>query len=146
MMLLTPSLQTLRKYEGQLSPAFDLARKYGAAVLWDGWTDVNGKPLQNVVLVCAGKTVFLKAFNDEGKYKGGEHQASQVHAALEEIKGRIGGLSNVLLCISDSAAACKLAGEKLEELLPNATWAPCVAHKLDLLMEVGSPRCKSVQI
>lgn len=40
-----------------------------------------------------------------------------------------------LKVITDSASACKAAGEIITRKYPHITWCPCVAHVVDLYLE-----------
>jgi hypothetical protein len=41
----------------------------------------------------------------------------------------------VVQIITDNAAACKAAGQRIEALYPHITWSGCVAHAMDLCLE-----------
>lgn len=61
----------------------------------------------------------------------GEALCEKLSAVLEDI-----GPKKIILCISDSAANCKRAGQLLEERFPHITWLPCATHICDLALKV----------
>ena len=61
----------------------------------------------------------------------GEALCDKLSKVLEDF-----GPEKIVLCISDSAANCKLAGQLLEERFPHITWLPCATHICDLALKV----------
>ena len=44
---------------------------YGVSIVYDGWTNVKGKPLINILSVSASGAVFLSAHDYSDRYKTG---------------------------------------------------------------------------
>ena len=65
-----------------------------------------------------------------------EALCEKLSKVLEDI-----GPKKIVLCISDSAANCKRAGQLLEERYPHITWLPCATHICDLALKVNMSAC-----
>ena len=70
----------------------------------DGWTNVKGKPLINILGVSASGVVFLLAHDYSDRYKTSINIAQPLLKTIQEI-----GRYNVIQVITDIAANCKEA-------------------------------------
>jgi hypothetical protein len=81
--------------------------KYGVSIVSDGWTNVKGKTLINVLGVSASGAVFLSAHDYLDHYKTSINIAEPLIKTIQEI-----GLYNVIQVITDNVANCKAAREQ----------------------------------
>lgn len=102
---------------------------YGVSIVSDGWTNVKGKPLINVLGVSATGAVFLSSHDYSDRFKTGINIAEPLLKTIESI-----GPYNVIQVITDNAANCKAAGAIIEDRYPNIFWSGCLVHTLNLLM------------
>eukprot|EP00898_Chlorokybus_atmophyticus_P008456 jgi/Chlat1/8611/Chrsp86S08005 len=105
-------------------------RKTGCTITSDGWTDVNSRPLLNLLQVSPDGAVFLDAVNTEGETKSAAYIARQIANAVELV-----GAETVVQVVTDSASACVSAGAIITRQYKHVSWSPCAAHVLDLLLE-----------
>ena len=99
------------------------------SIVSDGWTNVKGKPLINVLGVSATGAIFLSTHDYSDKFKIGMNIAKLLLKNIEAI-----GVYNVIQVITDNAANCKAAGTIIEDKYPNIFWSGCLVHTLNLLM------------
>jgi hypothetical protein len=74
--------------------------------------------------------VFEAVVDTSGHEKNARYIADQFIKVIDSI-----GPENVIQVVTDSAAACKLAGSLITEQYPHITWTACRSHVLDLLLE-----------
>ena len=101
---------------------------YGVSIVSDGWKDVKGKPLINILGVSTSGAVFLSAHDYSDCYKTGINIAQPLLDTIQTI-----GPYNVIQVIIDNAANCK-ASAIIEDKYPNIFWSRCLVHTLNLLM------------
>ena len=95
----------------ELQPYFDHARRVtGFALLCDGWTDVQGRPLLNFCLATPKGSHFLRAVDTTGREKDGTFIFEQLEEVIEEI-----GPEHIVAVIMDGASANESANRLLEE-------------------------------
>ena len=99
---------------GQFTNAWN---EYGVSIVSDGWTNVKGKPLINVLGVSATSAIFLSAHDYSDKFKTGINIAKLLLKNIEAISPY-----NVIQVIIDNAANCKAAGAIIEDKYPNIFW------------------------
>lgn len=102
----------------------------GVTICYDGWTDVQRRPLINFIAVCETSPMFLRAINAFGEEKTKEYIAEKLVAVVEEI-----GPKNVVQIITDNAANCKGVGLIIQQKYDNIFWTPCVVHTLNLTLK-----------
>ena len=102
---------------------------YGVSIVSDGWTNVRGKPLINILVVSASGAVFLLAHDYSDRYKTGINIAQPLFDTIQTI-----GPYNVIQVITDNAANCKAVGAIIEDKYTNIFWSGCLVHTLNLLM------------
>lgn len=116
--------------ETQLQPARDSRVSLGCTVTGDGWTNVQNRSLFNFIVVTPEGPVFEAVVDTSGHEKNARYIADQFIKVIDSI-----GPENVIQVVTDSAAACKLAGSLITEQYPHITWTACGSHVLDLLLE-----------
>ena len=72
---------------------------YGVSIVSDGWKNVKGKPLINILSVSASGVVFLSAHDYSDRYKTGINIAQPLLETIQKI-----GPYNVIQVITDNAA------------------------------------------
>ena len=99
---------------------------YGVSIVSDGWTNVKGSPLINIIGVSASDVIFLSVHDYSDRYKTGINIAQPL---LETIQKN--GPYNVIQVIIDNVANCKAAGAIIEDKYPNTFWLGCLVHTLN---------------
>jgi hypothetical protein len=74
---------------------------HGVSIVSDGWTNVKGRPLINILGVSASGAVFLSAHDYSDRYKTGINIADALLKTIQEI-----GPYNVIQVITDNLANC----------------------------------------
>jgi hypothetical protein len=103
--------------------------KWAINCIFDGWTNVKGKPLINILGVSKSGAIFLSAHDYSDRYKTGINIADALLKTIQEI-----GPYNVIQVITDNAANCKAVGAIIEDRYPNIFWLGCLVHTMNLLM------------
>jgi Protein of unknown function (DUF 659) len=103
---------------------------FGCTIVCDGCTNVQNKPLLNVLIVSPVGTEFLKCIDTSGEYKSGWFIKEVMADCINEV-----GAENIVQISMDNAANCVLAGRLLTEEFKHLTFTPCTAHSLDLVLE-----------
>lgn len=93
----------------------------------DGWTNIRGESLINVV-VCTPDPVFFKVVEPKTNRETSEYLAEQLEEVFKAVNPQ-----KVLLFNSDNAANMKRAGQLLQERFPHIYFVGCGAHSLNLL-------------
>ncbi|XP_027364746.1 uncharacterized protein LOC113871850 [Abrus precatorius] len=129
--LRTSLLQQERSHiERLLQPIKSLWLIKGVTLVYDGWTDVQRRPLINFMAVSEGGLIFLKAVDSSKEYKDKHYMASIIKDVINEV-----GPKNVVQIITDNAPVCKAAGMLIEAEFHHVFWTPCVVHTLNLALK-----------
>lgn len=96
----------------------------------DGWTNIQGRPLMNIMLSNKYGEYFVDAIDGSNELKDAKWQAEHL---LEVIRKR--GPENVLQFVADGASVNVKTGMLIREEYPHIIFGRCVAHGLDLLCE-----------
>jgi hypothetical protein len=83
----------------------------GVSVVSDGWTNIKGQPLLNVLASNSRGSCFLYAEDYSGIEKTGEAITNFLLKAIEEI-----GPKNVIQVVTDNASNCKAAGREIQKV------------------------------
>lgn len=116
--------------EKMLEPTKAAWKQKGVSICSDGWSDVQRRPLINIMAVCESGPMFLKAINCEGEYKDKVFISKLLIDAINEV-----GHQNVVQVVTDNAPVCKAAGLLVEAKYPHIFWTPCVVHTLNLALK-----------
>jgi hypothetical protein len=103
--------------------------QYGVSIVSDGWRNVKGRPLINILGVPTSGAVFLSSHDYSDHYKTGINIAEALIKTIQEI-----GPYNVIQVIDDNVANCKAARAVIEDRYLNIFWSGCLVHTLNLLM------------
>jgi hypothetical protein len=117
------------KIQGALGNFTKEWNQHGVSIVSDGWTNVKGKPLINILAVSKSGAIFLSSHDYSDRYKTGINIADALLKTIQEI-----GPYNVIQVITDNAANCKAAGAIIEDRYPNIFWSGCLVHTMNLLM------------
>ncbi|MCO5575692.1 hypothetical protein L7F22_029496 [Adiantum nelumboides] len=82
----------------------------GCTIVSDGWSNVQRRPLINVMLVCPRGECFIKAVDSSRQVKSGSYIAGVIAEVIDEV-----GAANVVQVILDNAKNCKDVGRALEQ-------------------------------
>ena len=91
---------------------------YGVSIESDGWTNVKGNPLINILGVSTSGAVFLSPYDHSDRYKTSINIAQALLETIQKI-----GPYNVIQVITDNAAICKAAGAIIVDKYPNIFWS-----------------------
>ncbi|KAG6467060.1 hypothetical protein ZIOFF_075138 [Zingiber officinale] len=116
--------------EKLLEPTKTAWKQKGVSMCSDGWSDMQRRPLINIIAVCESDPMFLKAINCEGQYKDKIFISKLLINAINEV-----GHQNVVQVVTDNAPVCKVAGLLVEAKYPHIFWTPCVVHTLNLALK-----------
>ena len=106
---------------------------YGCSIVMDGWTNIQQRPLLNIIVTSPSGPYFLKAIDCSGKMKDAAFQYEVLKDAIEEI-----GSSNVVQVITDTAPLCRSAGLVIQRRYKHLFWTPCCVHALNnALKDIG---------
>jgi hypothetical protein len=117
------------KIQGALGKFTNEWNLNGVSIVSDGWTNVKGKPLINILVVSKSGAIFLSTHDYSDRYKTGITIADALLKTIQDI-----GPYNVIQVITDNAANCKVAGAIIEDRYPNIFWSGCLVHTMNLLM------------
>ncbi|XP_075515270.1 uncharacterized protein LOC142549918 [Primulina tabacum] len=126
--------------EKLLEPTKAAWKQKGVSICSDGWSDVQRRPLINIMAVCESGPMFLKPINCEGEYKDKSFISKLLIDAINEV-----GHQNVVQVVTDNAPVCKAAGLLVEAKYPHIFWTPCVVHTLNLALKNICAPIDSVQ-
>ena len=126
--------KTKRKVEAVVSKG--LRKGYGT-LIFDGWEDVTGASVVNILLrTDQGTDLTRKIIFLDSVFTGVERMDSDAYARLiEGVMSRFGGLSRICAVTSDSATACVNAKSAIMTAYPFVVSVPDQAHLADLLMK-----------
>lgn len=95
----------------------------------DGWSDVQSRPILNILLVTPAGATFLGSVDSSGQVKDADFIAEVITTAITKV-----GPHQVVQVITDSAANCKASWKIIKEKFPHIVCSPCAAHCLNLLL------------
>jgi hypothetical protein len=90
------------KIQGALGKFTNEWNLNGVSIVFDGWTNVKGKPLINILVVSKSGAIFLSTHDYSDRYKTGINIADALLKTIQEI-----GPYNVIQVITDNVANCK---------------------------------------
>ncbi|KAG6514091.1 hypothetical protein ZIOFF_024431 [Zingiber officinale] len=88
--------------EKLLEPAKAAWKQKGVSICSDGWSDVQRRPLINIMVVCESGPMFFKAINCEGEYNDKTFISKLLINAINEVRHH-----NVVQVVTDNALVCK---------------------------------------
>lgn len=98
-------------------------------IMLDGWTDINGISLINVVLGIPD-IIFFRAIDSKTESHTGEYIFKVISDVIEEV-----GPLKVQAVVTDNAASMKLSLKLLESKYPHLITYGCAAHGLHLMIK-----------
>ncbi|KAL3676974.1 hypothetical protein R1sor_026922 [Riccia sorocarpa] len=99
-----------------------------ATMSCDGWINVRGRPLLNIMYVGRHGEILYKHVDGSNTHKDSHWVADAIIKAIEEV-----GPENILQFTADNAPVNKLAGFLIRSRYSHIIFGGCVAHGLDLV-------------
>ena len=97
----------------------------------DGWINQNGRTLINFLVNCTKGTMFMKSVDASSHIKDAKLLCDSLDVFILEV-----GAEHVVQVITDNAANYVAAGKMLMERHPTLFWTLCVAHCIDLMLDI----------
>ncbi|KAL3683082.1 hypothetical protein R1sor_001104 [Riccia sorocarpa] len=94
----------------------------------DGWTNIQGRPIVNFLIVNKYGEMYHSSVDCSGIYKDALWESGELIKMIEKLRPE-----NVLQFVADNAAVNRKAGELIREKYPHIVFGGCVAHGLNLL-------------
>ena len=102
----------------------------GCTIVSDGWSNVQRRPLINVMVVCPRGETFVKSIDSSGAIKSGAYIADVLTTVIQEV-----GPKHVVQVVMDNAANCKNAGKLIQKSFPHIYANGCNTHSLNLVLK-----------
>ena len=102
---------------------------FGCTISTDGWSNVQNRPLMNVMKICPAGEEFIGSVDASGNIKNAQYVAEMLGKYIEAV-----GPKNVVQICTDNAAVMKSAAEILIARWPHLYFQGCAAHVLNLLL------------
>ena len=102
----------------------------GCTIVSDGWSNVQRKPLINIMVVSPRGETFVRAIDSAGSIKSGTYIADVISSVIEEV-----GAKNVVQIVMDNAKNCKNAGKLLKRRYSHVYSCGCNTHSLNLVLK-----------
>lgn len=102
----------------------------GCTIVSDGWSNVQRRPLINVMVVSPRGETFVKAVDSSGMIKSGSYIADVLTSIIEEV-----GAMHVVQIVMDNAKNCRSAGRILKMRFPHIYPSGCNTHSLNLVLK-----------
>lgn len=102
----------------------------GCSMVCDGWSNIQRRPLINIMAVFPRGETFIRAIDSIGKIKSGAYIADVLNDVIDEI-----GANNVVQVVMDNAKNCRLAGRIINERYPHIYPTSCNTHSMNLVLK-----------
>ncbi|XP_074299373.1 uncharacterized protein LOC141630454 [Silene latifolia] len=102
--------EVYRQVDNELAVVKETWGPYRTYIVSDGWTNVKGEPLINIIASNNRGSMFMYADDFSGQEKTVKNIANYLLKSIDEI-----GPSNVLQVVTDNAANCKATGKEIEK-------------------------------
>ena len=102
----------------------------GCTIVSDGWSNVQRKPLINIMIVSPRGETFVHVVDYAGSSKSRPYIVDVISSIIEE-----GGAKNVIQVVMDNAKNCKHAGKILKQRYPHVYPCGCNTHSLNLVLK-----------
>jgi hypothetical protein len=99
---------------------------YGCSIVMDGWTNIQQRPLLNIIVTSLKGPYFLREIDCSRKMKDAAFQFEVLKDAIEEI-----GPTNVVQVITDVAPVCRSVGLMIQSRYKHIFWTPFCVHALN---------------
>ena len=96
----------------------------------DGWTNIQQKPLLNIIVTSPTEPYFLREVACSGKLKDPTFMFEVLKEAIDEI-----GSSNVVHVITNATHVCKAVGLMVQSRYRHIFWTPCCVHALNNVLK-----------
>ena len=102
----------------------------GCTIVSDGWSNVQRKPLINIMIISTRGEMFVCAVDSVVSIKSRPYIANVISSVIDEV-----GASNVVQVVMDNAKNCKHAGKILKQRYPHVYPCVCNTHSLNLVLK-----------
>lgn len=102
----------------------------GCTIVSDGWSNVQRRPLINVMVVSPRGEAFVRAVDSSGMIKTGSYIADVLTSVIEEV-----GSKYVVQVIMDNAKNCRSASKIINLRYPHIFPCGCNTHSLNLVLK-----------
>jgi len=109
---------------------WNLIRKYGATICFNGWDNVAWHPLLNVMFACPSGDVFIGSIDTTREWKDAQYICNALGGYIETI-----GIDNTVQICTNNALSMKSEANLPICRFPSLYFQGCVAHCLYLLLE-----------
>jgi hypothetical protein len=99
--LLDKGVTRMQGLTGDLKQSWILT---GCSIVMDGWTNIQQRPLLNIIVTSLAGPYFLRAIDCSGKLKDATFMFEVLKDAIDEV-----GPSNVVHVITDATLVCRAA-------------------------------------
>ena len=103
---------------------------FECSIVSDDWSNVQRKPLINVMIVSSRGETFVCAIDSHGQIKSKLFIIDVITIVIEEI-----GAKNVVQILMDNAKNCKSANQILKRRYPHIYLSGCNTHGMNLVLE-----------
>ena len=104
--------------------------KYGITICYDGWNNVQNRPLLNIVQCGRNEDLFLGTIDTTGNHKDHQYVAGQIRLFLKKI-----GVHNVVQVCTDNAPVMTPASRHILQSTSHPYVQGCATHCLDLILK-----------
>ena len=104
-------------------------RYFGCTISIDGWSNVQNRPLMNVMRICPVGEEFIGSMDASEKTKNAAYVVEMLGTYITEV-----GPKNVVQICTDNAAVMKRAADILIARWPHLYFQGCAAHVMNLLL------------
>ena len=102
----------------------------GCSLVCDGWSNIQRRPLINIMVVSPRGETFIRAIDSTGKIKSGAYITDVLNDIINEI-----GANNVVQVVMDNAKNCRLAGRIINERYPHIYPTGYNTHNMNLVLK-----------
>ena len=99
----------------------------------DDWSSRNRKPIVNFMIYCDRSMIYHKVHTSVNTTNISK-TADYIFSLMDKVDEV--GKENIVQVVTDNEASFNAAGHMLMEKRKHLFWSPCVAHCIDLMLEV----------
>ena len=99
-------------------------------IVSDGWSNVQRKPLINIMVVSPRGETLVRVVDSAGSIKSGAYIVDIIASVIEEV-----GAKNIVQIVMDNAKNCKNASRILKQRYPHVYPCGCNTHSLNLVLK-----------
>ena len=100
------------------------------SIVSDGWSNIQRKPLINVMIASPKRETFVRAIDPHGQIKSGLFIANVITTVIEEV-----GAKNVVQILMDNAKSCKNTNKISQNWYPHVYPSSCNMQGMNLVLK-----------